>query len=124
MEIRVKVRFNASKEKFETYGKDRYLIYLPFEEDKDSQKIIIALLSRKVGTPENRILFTGKDAMNNWIFEVNWVRPHRKVYKYCRRTVFMVYTEVKKRNMNKYYYRVVSLREGNKVKKTEKIFRS
>ena len=29
----------------------------------------------------------------------------------------MAYTEIKKRNENKYFYRVVSVREGNKVKK-------
>ncbi len=70
MEVRVKVRFNASKEKFEAYGGNRYLVYLPFEEDKDSENIIVSILSRKVGVPENRILFNSKDAMGNWIFEL------------------------------------------------------
>ena len=70
MEIRVKIRFNASKEKFESYGGSRYLIYLPFDEDEDSEKIIVSIISKKVGVPERRILFKSKDAMGNWIFEL------------------------------------------------------
>ena len=42
---------------------------------------------------------------------------HRNIYKLCRRTFLMVYTEVKTRNQKRYYYRVISIREGNKVKK-------
>jgi len=71
MEIKVKVRFNASNERFETYGRNMYLIYLPFEEDSDSKKIISTLLSRKTGTPVNRIIFKNKDVMGNWIFQLN-----------------------------------------------------
>lgn len=70
MEARVKIRFEASKEKFETYGGNRYLIYLPFAEDEDSEKIIVSILSKKIGVPENRILFKMKDAMGNWVFEL------------------------------------------------------
>ena len=70
MEIKVKMRFNASKEKFETYGRNMYLLYLPFPEDGDSESIIARMLSRATGTPEKRIFLSGKDAMGNWIFQL------------------------------------------------------
>ena len=41
----------------------------------------------------------------------------RKVYIICRRIKLMAYTEVKERNGRKYYYRVLSIRDGNKVTK-------
>lgn len=41
----------------------------------------------------------------------------QKIYKICSRTKNMVFTEVKERNQNKYYYRVCSFREEDKVKK-------
>ncbi len=71
MEILVKIRFGASKEKFETYGGNRYLIYLPFEEDSDSKRIIVSLISRHVGVHPNKIIFKQKDAMGNWLFELS-----------------------------------------------------
>ena len=70
MEVTIKVRFNASKEKFESYGGNRHLIYLPFEEDSDAENIIVSILSRKIGAPVNRILFKSKDAIGNWIFDI------------------------------------------------------
>ena len=70
MDVQIKVRFNASKEKFETYGGNRYLVYLPFSEDVDSKKILVSILSKKIGVPENRVAFKQKDVMGNWIFEL------------------------------------------------------
>ena len=70
MEIKVKIRFNASKQTFETYGMNKYLIYLPFPEDGESEKIIATLISRKTGTPESRVIYKNKDAMGNWVFEL------------------------------------------------------
>lgn len=45
---------------------------------------------------------------------------HKKIYKECRRTISMVYTEIKERNRKKYFYRVVSIRNGKKVSKKRK----
>jgi len=46
------------------------------------------------------------------------IRPqNRKVYVICRRTTFMVYTEIKRRNDKAYYYRVISIRNNSKVNK-------
>lgn len=41
----------------------------------------------------------------------------RKIFKQCRRIFFMVYTEIKEKDGRKYYYRVISKREGKKVNK-------
>ena len=70
MKITVKTRFNASKETFEKFGDGMYLIYLPFEEDNDSYKIIASLLSKKMGTPVGRIEFAGKDVKGNFVYEL------------------------------------------------------
>jgi hypothetical protein len=70
MRTTVKVKFNASKESFEKFGNGMYLIYLPFEEEEDSWKIIAGLLSRKIGTPVGRIEFAGKDVKGNYVYEI------------------------------------------------------
>ena len=41
----------------------------------------------------------------------------RKVYKYCRHKIIMVYTEVRNIKGRKYYYRVISVRKGEKISK-------
>ena len=48
---------------------------------------------------------------------MDFVRPHRNIYKQCAPTLFMAYTEIKQRNGKKYFYRVRTLRQGNKFKK-------
>jgi hypothetical protein len=68
--IKVKVRFNASKENFEKFGEGRYLAYLPFPQDDDSHNIIASLLSRKLGVPASRVEFAGVDIDGNWVFEL------------------------------------------------------
>ncbi|MEI6849902.1 MAG: hypothetical protein WCK29_02605 [archaeon] len=70
MDVKVKIRFNASKEQFETYGGNRYLIYLPFPDDEDSFNIIVGMLSKKIGVPINKIHYKDKDPMGNWIFQL------------------------------------------------------
>ena len=72
MEILVKARFNSSRERFETYGRNKYLIYLPFPEDEDSLPILIEILSRQMGIPQKNIIFKRKSVVaNDWVFEVN-----------------------------------------------------
>jgi len=71
MEIKVKARFNASNERVETYGRNMYIMYFPFEEDAESESIIAGCLSRATGTPQKRIFFKAKDPMGNWIFELS-----------------------------------------------------
>jgi len=71
MQITVKARFNSSSERFEKYGQNRYLFYLPFEQDGDAQEVLISLLSRYMGVPPARIAFRGFDQNKDWVFEVN-----------------------------------------------------
>jgi len=65
-----KVRFNTSKEYFEKLGADSYLIYIPFEEDDDSHKVIASILSKKLGVVPTRMEFSGKDIRGNFVFEM------------------------------------------------------
>ena len=68
--ITMKVRFNASRERFEKFGQNTYLVYLPFDQDKDSINVLIGLLSRNIGVPLGRIEYAGQDVNKNWIFEL------------------------------------------------------
>jgi hypothetical protein len=71
MRVIVKVRFNASKERFEKFADDKYLLYLPFGEDSDAMRVIKELLSRYLGTLTQRIEFIAVDSNKNWIFDVH-----------------------------------------------------
>jgi len=68
--ITIKVRFNSSREKFEKFGNNTYLVYLPFPEDEDAANVLAGLLSRNIGVPISRIDFAGQDINKNWIFEL------------------------------------------------------
>lgn len=70
MKVVVKPRFNATKQNIEKFDRDRYLIYLPFEEDEEASEMIKAVLSRYMGVPPTRIEFFGKEVNGDWIFEV------------------------------------------------------
>ena len=71
MKIRVKVRFNTSLEKFESFGNNMYLVYLTFEQDDEAEEILKQILSRKLGLPIGRILFLNIDPLTkDWIFEL------------------------------------------------------
>ena len=71
MKVVVKVRFNASSEKFESFGSNRYLAYLPFEEDGDSIPILSGILSRKMGVPLQRVEFIGINSNKDWVFDMS-----------------------------------------------------
>lgn len=70
MDVKVKIRFNASKESFESYGGNRYLIYLPFPEDEEAFDVIVSMLSKKIGVPIPKIHYKDKDVMGNWVFQL------------------------------------------------------
>lgn len=71
MKVVVKTRFNAARQNIEKMGGNRYLIYLPFEEDADAEEMLKVVLSKYMGTPAGRIEGFGKDVNNDWIFEVH-----------------------------------------------------
>ena len=68
--IKVKVRFNASKESIEKFGEGMYLVYLPYPEGDDSHILLSALISKKLGVVPSRIEFAGVDVHKNWVFEL------------------------------------------------------
>ncbi|MBS3091638.1 hypothetical protein J4217_04295 [Candidatus Pacearchaeota archaeon] len=70
MKVVVKVKFNTSKEYFENFGGNKYLLYLPFEQDDDSANVIIHMLSRKIGASPGKIEYAGQDMNKDWVFEV------------------------------------------------------
>lgn len=70
MDITVKVRFNASKENFESFGGDRYLLYLPFPENRDAENVLIAVLSKYLSTPAHRIEFRTINRNKDWVFQL------------------------------------------------------
>ena len=56
--------------------------------------------------------------LSPWLF----IRLHkRNIYKRRRRIDIMVYTEIKEKGGKKYYYRVVSVRKGEKVEKKKNL---
>lgn len=69
MKLTVKVRFNTSHEKLESFGNNMYLAYLMLAEDEESGKVLCALLSKKLGVLPTRVEFAGKDVRGNFIFE-------------------------------------------------------
>ncbi len=69
MKVTVKVRFNTSHEKLESFGNNMYLAYLMMPEDDESGKVLRMLLSKKMGVPPTRVEFAGKDMRGNYIFE-------------------------------------------------------
>lgn len=70
MEVKAKIRFNASKQSLEKFGTDKYLIYLPFAEDGSAQQIVASILSRQMGVPPARIKFKMLDYNKDWVFEI------------------------------------------------------
>ncbi len=70
MQVMVKVRFNSSEERFENFGNNRYLLYLPFEHDEDAEMIIIASLSKHLGIPVRRIAFKKYDHYKDMVFDI------------------------------------------------------
>lgn len=70
MQIIVKARFESTKQDIEGFGGGRYLVYLPFEEDPESEKMIIHLLSKYMIVPPNRILYKGRNMNRDFVFEV------------------------------------------------------
>ena len=70
MKVTVKIRFDATQEKIEKFSPANYLMYLPFPENEQTGRLIIHLLSRTLGVPPNRLVYSGKDSSQNFVFEV------------------------------------------------------
>ena len=66
LKILVKVVFNSSKESWESFGNNRYLLKLQYPEDS----VISAFISRQIGVPASKISYLGHDPRKNWLFEI------------------------------------------------------
>lgn len=71
MEITAKVRFDASKQRVESFGNNRYLVYLSLPEDKDAIDLIIAVLSRYLGVSTRRVAFLSRTPTKDYLFELS-----------------------------------------------------
>ncbi len=70
MKITVKVVFNSTKDNWEGFGNNRYLLKLSYPEDSGAERVIKEYISRQIGVPASRIAYLGQDARKNWMFEV------------------------------------------------------
>ncbi len=67
----MKARFNSSRERFEKFGRNKYLVYLPIPEDEDSLAVLIEILSKQMGVSQKNIVFKRKSVItNDWVFEI------------------------------------------------------
>lgn len=70
MQVTVKVRYGCSKDNFESFGNNRYLVYLISKEDEpDAMDELMAVLSKKLGAPRDKIQLKQK-ASYGMVFEV------------------------------------------------------
>lgn len=70
MKVTLKLRFGASKSKMESFGNNKYLVYLlSNKDDADVKDELYALISRVLGVPLSRIEYLGKDANGDAVFE-------------------------------------------------------
>jgi hypothetical protein len=68
--ITIKVVFNSTKESWESFGNNRYLLKLSYPEDAGAKAVIVAYISKYVGVPASKLAFVEQDIRKNWIFEV------------------------------------------------------
>jgi uncharacterized protein YggU (UPF0235/DUF167 family) len=71
MQITVKVRYGTSSSKFESFGNNRYLVYLLSQmNESDSDIELITLISRNMGVPPNRIKIVKGQGSTDKIIEL------------------------------------------------------
>lgn len=70
MKITIKVVFNSTKDSWESFGNNRYLLKLSYPEDSGAKAVIVAYISRQLGIPASKLAFVEQDIRQNWIFEV------------------------------------------------------
>lgn len=68
--ITIKAIFNSTKDNWESFGNNRYLLKLSFPEDLNVKSIITDKISRNLGVPPSKITSLGQDVRKNWIFEI------------------------------------------------------
>lgn len=72
MDVTVKVKFGSNKQSIESFGSNRYLVYINSKKEDENLAYteLVRLLSKKIGTPEARIELR-RDMGETKVFFVN-----------------------------------------------------
>jgi hypothetical protein len=71
MRIFVKVRFDAQLPKFEKVLDKKYILYLPFPEDNEAEKVITDIIAKKLSVRPENVYFVMIDKINGWVFDID-----------------------------------------------------
>lgn len=70
MKIIIKVRFNSSYPKFEKVSGNKYILYIPEPQTKNSENFIKELLSKKLGVMIKEISLIDINQAGEWSFYI------------------------------------------------------
>lgn len=70
MEIILKVKFNATKQRIEKVVGNKYVMYLSLPDDSAAISIVMSMLSKHFGIPTSSIQFKGFTATKDRVFEL------------------------------------------------------
>lgn len=74
MKISVKIKFGSEKDKFESFGGGRYLVYMTYKKEDDSaMPFLVHILSKEIGADPKHVRYMGKKGDGNFeehIFEI------------------------------------------------------
>ena len=70
MEVIIKAKFNAVKQRIEKVIGNKYVMYLAMPEDAGAVPVIIAVLSKHFGIPVSSVQFKGLTPANDRAFEL------------------------------------------------------
>jgi hypothetical protein len=71
MRIFIKVRFDAQLPKFEKILDKKYILYLPFPQDHEAEKVITEIIAKKLSVREEDVYFVMIDKINGWVFDID-----------------------------------------------------
>lgn len=61
MKISVKIKFGAERNKFESFGGGRYLVYMIYKKEDDSaMPYLVHVLSKELGAEPKHVRYLGK----------------------------------------------------------------
>ncbi|MEK6926525.1 MAG: hypothetical protein AABW50_04575 [Nanoarchaeota archaeon] len=71
MKFVVQIKFGSIKKKVESFGSNRYLVYILSKKEEDGAMTeFISLMSKELGTPPSRIHYKYKEG-ESYVFEVD-----------------------------------------------------
>lgn len=61
MKIYVKIKFGAEKNRFESFGGGRYLVYMTYKKEEDAaMPYLVHTLSKQLGADPKHIMYLGR----------------------------------------------------------------